>query len=451
MASSQAFWLANRRVQSWRDDYTVRAIEFLTSVMDSSTWSRRVQAVKDKFEAEKHDWRQGDFTTRFAPRDLIDWYIFQANAYAKPEERHDWFEPEAFRITPIFHRIGELVPQLEQIDGVMDRIKAMMTTGQVKADDALFELLVAGAYKTRGWSDVRFHPESPGTKKSHDLFVGTGKNQWAVECKRINRSGAGYEAREYKDAQRLAAPVHELCSARERSLVVGVGYEVELSKVPDDYLVGKAHAFLREPSSFQWDDGISNGFVQDIDLRATLAVLESDDVFFGSSRMVELLLGDHTPDADYSVAAQWDPAPNRPLFATAMNQASVVCWMSLSKQAQLGKARHLKSVVADACEQIPEDCPAVVHVGYESFGGNAVDDVRHTLNHREMLTFDPKGKQLRWVYGNYMRPEHTNSSNESQAMSETTATYLIGEHSAQPPLPGHLLLQDDNGTPGAHW
>jgi len=446
---SNSFWLADPRVLECRDDEVIKAIEFFISVVDGIAWSRRIEIVKNKFETKRHEWSIGDFATQFTPREQIDWYIFQAIAYANPEERHNWFEPEAFRVAPVFRRIGQLVPHLKKIGGIMDRVDAMMRSGQVKADDALFELLVAGAYKVRNWPDVHFHPE--GRTKSHDLFVERDRLKWAVECKRINRSGDGYEAKEYRCAQTLAAPVHRLCKTKKCSLALNVGYEIELSEVPEEYLVEKVEAFLKNPSLFHWADSISNGFIQNIDLTVIHAILERDDVFFGSSRMIELLVGNHEPDMDYSLAADWEPSRERQLFATDLDQASIVGWMSVSSQAQLGKVRHFKTVVSRACEQLPEDFPAVIHVGYESIGGTCVDEIRHRLNCAEMRNFDPKSKKLKWVYGNYLRPEHTNSRNEACAMSETTAPYMVGNHVTPPPLANHLLLSNEGGVAGAHW
>lgn len=68
-----------------------------------------------------------------------------------------------------------------------------------------------------------------------------------------------------------------------------------------------------------------------------------------------------------------------------------------------------------------------------------------------MKSFTPGKSRLRWVYANYMSPEHTNDRNEAAAISETTARYRIGPHGAQAPLPNHLLFQDGDGTPGNHW
>ncbi|WMY10918.1 hypothetical protein [Paraburkholderia phenoliruptrix] len=383
----------------------------------------------------------------FDPRDLIAWYVFQANAYA--QERRDWFEPEAFRIAPVFRRLGQLVPQLEEVAGAMERVEKIMKEGKSQPDDGLFELLVAGAYKTRSWPEVQFVPERPGIAKTHDLFASRGRSRWAVECKRVNRSG--YESEEYGHGLRVARTVHELCRSRRRSLVLEVVFEAELANVSDEYLAERADAFITDSSCTQWEDDWSHGRVREVEWHTVQSVLQRDDVFFGSSRMVELLVGRYVQHVDHSVASDWIPARGRPLYATAVNQASVISWMSNSQEAMSRKARHFRSIVARASEQLPADCPSAIHVGYEARDGNSVGALRHELNRIQMRSFDPKKSRLRWVYGNYLSPEHTNHPNESSALSETTATYKIGRHSTSNPLPNHLLFNDDPGVRGHHW
>lgn len=403
--------------------------------------------VRHVFDAGRQAWAAGERGSIFDPKDGIAWYVFQAHAYAAA--RQDWFEPEAFRITPIFRRLGQLLPQLKSISGISDRIPRLMGAGKGQPDDGLFELLVAGAYKSRSWKVVEFVPEQPGVSKTHDITVSSGRRRWAIECKRVNRSG--YEAAEYEHGLRLAKPVHDLCRERSRSLVTEVIYQVELSEVPDSYLAEHAEAFIDDPRCDRWLDSLGQGQVRYIDWSHTRAVLEFDDVFFGSSRMVELLTGAYAPYVDHSVVADWIPAAQRPFHATAMSRASVVSWRSDSTDAAKRKARHFRALVAKAEEQLPDEYPGIVHVGYEARDGNSVDNLRHKLNSMEMKTFVPSDSQLRWVYGNYLSPEHTNARNESCAISETTATYKIGKHFTRSPLPNHLLFDSRRGNPGTHW
>ena len=403
--------------------------------------------VKQAFENGKLSWAAGKHAKLFDSGDAIAWYVFQANAYAA--HREDCFEPEAFRIVPVFKRLGQLVPHLDLVGGAKDRARLLMTTGRRQPDDGLFELLIAGTYKRHAWKDVAFVEERPGVARTQDLFVSAPRRRWAVECKRVNRSG--YEADEFHRGKHLASPIHELCKNRNSSLLVEVAYRVELSEIGDMYLQDRVEALLRERSKDQWDDAISYGRVREIDWRLARTVLQHDDIFFGSSRMIELLAGSFDHHSDYSVAADWVPARKHPLHATRIRQASVVRWLSTSPDAAWRKARHFRQMVARAATQLPGDCPGVVHVGYEAQDGNSVDWLRHRLNRAEMRTFDPGQSRLRWVYGNYLSPEHTNARNESAAISETTAAYKIGHHGTAEPLPSHLLFGDDPGTPGDHW
>lgn len=442
-------WIAQRQGQDWNDDGVLSAINWLTSFVDRSGWSRRLEIVRSRFDAGQQDWARGARSPLFDPQDAMAWYVFQANAYASAADRQDCFEPESFRIAPLFLRLGQLLPVLQSVTGIGERIERLMSSGRGQPDQGLFELLVAGAYKCRGWQTVEFVRERPGIAKTHEFNIAAGQRRWAVECKRVNRSG--YEAQEYVRGQALARPLHDLCRARNCSLVLEVIYKVELYEVDDHYLVDHAEAFLNNPRRTRWDDPITRGQVRHVDWRLARTVLEHDDVFFGSSRMVELLVGTYAANADHSVEADWTPARRRPLHTTAMNRASVVSWRSASEDAARRKARHFKSMVAEADEQLPGDRPGVVHVGYEARDGNSVDDFRHALNAVEMLTFEPRVSRMRWVYGNYLSPEHTNDPKEACALSETTATYRIGKHRTPPPLPNHLLFDDGRGKRGDHW
>lgn len=446
MKTPTPFWIALRENQDWVDHDVLRAIEWLTSVVEQRDWTNRIASVQQQFESAKSEWAIGNRVRLFDPADTIAWYVFQAAAYAS--QREHWYEPEAFRIAPVFRRLGQILPRLKDVHGIMDRVQYLMTSGRRQPDDGLFELLVAGAYKYT-WESVAFVPEQRGIAKTQDLLVTGKKRQWAVECKRVNKSD--YSGQELIYAETLAAPVHTLCRARGRSIIVEVQFKVELSAVAHDYLVERAEAFLGRPNLSRWDDAVAVGRIRNVDWRMAQAVLEQDDVFFGSSRMVELLTGHHTQTVDYDMAAEWVPSDGRPLHASSMSQASVVGWVSGSLEAALRKARHFRVLVAKGTLQIPDACPGVVHVGYEARTGNAADELRHVLNGREISTFDPKEKQLLWVYGNYLLPEHTNAQNEALAISETTARYKVGLHRKHEPLPNHGLFSEDLSHPGGYW
>lgn len=446
---SHPMWIAQRDGHDWTDDSALRVIDWFRGMVTESVWSQRMDAVRDRFEAGKRAWAQGNPEPLFDPEDAMFWYLFQAAAYASPSRRHDYFEPDAFRISPVFARLGQMLPQLSHVVGIEDRLETLMTKGKSQPDAGLYEVLVAGAYKSRGWKTVTFVPEQPGIAKTQDLLVTNGRRRWAAECKRVNRNE--YEEQEYQCALVLAQPVHELSEQLGLSVLCEVIFLVELKDVPLGYLGSRLRDCLSDPSLRAWKDEIAIGFIQDARLDLLQQVLQHDDVFYGSSRMVELLAGRYRQDFDHSVKALWEPSPQRPLHAHWVKQASVVSWRSGSPEAAESKARHFRALIAKATRQLPADCPGVVHVGYEALGNNSVDQQRHVRNSFEMWRFDPEGSRLRWVYANYLMPEHTTARNENWAVNETTAHYRIGRHKTAQPLPGHLVLSQEDGEPGDHW
>ncbi|MCP3414227.1 hypothetical protein NLM16_08955 [Bradyrhizobium brasilense] len=447
--SQDVAWITQRHGQDWRDESTLAAIDWLTSLVPLDEWGRRVTATDARFQAAKSEWALGRRVPLFDPADAIAWYIHQARCYADPTYRPDFFEPEGYRIAPVFRRLGQLLPTLKAIDGAEDRGARLMTDGKSRPDDGIFEFLVAGAYLRRGWERVAFVPETPGIEQRPDLYVDRGKSHWAVECKRAGRSG--YARDERIAGERMATRAHEISRTARRPLVVMVRFNAELTSLPEGYLAEKVSRFADNTGPYEWDDEGSTGVVFDVIWRPLLQILQTDDIYFGSSRMLQLLLGRYEPFMDFTLDGEWIPADGRPFHATSVSHVSVVTWTSMSAEAARRKAQHFRGVVGRASTQLPGDRPGAIHVGYEAVGGNSVDGLRHRLNAEQMRTFDARGSKLSWVYGNYFMPEHVTARNESAAVSESTAWYRAGASRAKQPLPGHLLFVDDDGKPGSHF
>lgn len=441
-------WLAQRHGQDWRDEDLLAAVEWLTSLVPTAEWDRRAAEAASRYQAAQVEWAQGRRVPLFDPVDQIAWYVLQARCYGDPRLRSEFFEPEGYRIAPIFRRIGQLLPDLKTVIGAEERAARLMTHGRSQPDDGIYELLVASTYKRRGWERVEFVPETPLTKQP-DLFVHRGRSHWAVECKRAGRSG--YARDERNAGERVARRVHDRSHALRRPVIMMVRFTAEIVNLPEDYLSQKVDQFARGVRHYEWSDENSAGVIADADLRALHAVLRHDDIYFGSSRMFQLLIGDYDPSIDFTVSGDWVPAEGRPLHATSVGHVSLVAWRSLSVESARRKAQHFRSVVGRASEQLPGDRPGIVHVGYEALGGNSVDGLRHRLNLEQMQTFDARESRLRWVYGNYFMPEHVTARNESSAVSETTACYPVGRPRTLGPLPGHMLFLDEDGLPGAHF
>lgn len=440
-------WTAPRTGWDWQDEKVLLASAWFAELANKRTWQKRMAATRDHFFAAKERWAKGEAVSFYDRSDTAAWYIFQANAYAT--DRENWVPEQAVRVAPTFTRIGEELTALLAIPGAEDRAARLMNADRSQPDGGLFELLVALAYRRAGWK-TEFVPERPGVAKTHDLNVQKGRRHWAVECKRMDRSS--YDARERVRSEDLMSAVHREALAASRSIYMQVAFDAELADLPDDYLRRRAAAYLADKAPAYWRDEHGMGTIREIDWRLIRKILAKDFVYFGSSRMIELLIGGYNHNFGHSMAGKWRPSRERPFWADALYQASVVAWRNRSRYAIRKKAMHFRSVVTKAAQQLPKDRPGVVHVGVESWSGPEADAVRHIRNKLEMMDFDPGDTRLRWVYGEYVAPEVTTRQNESWGIEETSASYRVGSHRTAEPLPYHMLLTpEDEINNGVHW
>ena len=440
-------WTAPTTGFDWCDENVLLATAWLGEMANRKTRKHRLDATRDRFLKAKEVWAKGEPAHFYDSRDTAAWYVFQANAYAN--DRMNWVPAEAVRMVPTFTRIGEELSTLLSIPGVETRAARLMNADRSQPDGGLFELLVALAYRRNGW-DTRFAAERPGVSRTHDIDVRKGRRSWAVECKRMDRSS--YEARERARGEALAQPVHALALEAGKSIFMNVAFDAELDMLPADYLARRARAYFDDSRVNLWRDNPGMGTIRPIDWSLAHQVLAEDDVYFGSSRMIELLIGQYDHDFAHSMAAKWRPARNRPLWASAVYQGTVVRWRNRSEEALRKKAKHFRATVANAAGQLPKDRPGVVHVGVESWSGGDVDGIRHLRNKLEMMLFEPGATRLRWVYGEYFALEVTTRSDESWALEETSASYCVGQHRTPEPLPDHMLLTPEAKIKhGVHW
>jgi len=441
-------WISPRTGHDWRDEDVIRAVNWLKSFVPAASMEARLDKARANLLDAQAKWTEGATADAYDPSDTAAWYILQGETFAI--DRRFWVPEESARIVPLLTRLGKELDRLRSISGAEERVGRLMTVEKRQPDGGLFELLVGLAYKRRGWTSVEFVPEERGVRRTPDLYVARPRRRWAVECKRLMPSA--YARQERERGRDLAAPIHSLSLDLGRSLVVEVGYKKQLREVPDNYLAETVRDAIDGRAFTRWEDEVSVGLARDVDWTLARRVLAHDDVYFGSSRMIELLVGRYAHDADHSITAKWRPSDERPFFAEAVYQASVVSWWSLASTARFQKARHFRSILANAEDQLPSDRPGVVHIGVESRSGEYVDALRHIRNFGEADTFKPTNSRLRWVYCNYFVPEATTQANEAWAMTETVVPYRIGSHRTAWPLPGHLLMMPEDGArEGVHW
>lgn len=440
-------WTAPRIGQDWRDEDVLRATNWLRSFVPKLEMDQRIEHARSHLLEARSNWEIGEQKALYNPLDAIAWYIFQAETFAI--DRRYLVPDETTRIVPSISLLGKELEKLRSVEGLDERIARIMNNERSQPDSGIFELLVALAYCRRGWR-AEFVPEAPGKARTHDLNVFKPRDSWAVECKRLVASTYAREEKMCGDG--LAGSVHSLCQKHQRSVVVDLQYKFELHSIELDYLKRHVETYLNGGPE-NWNDPVSFGSVREVDWSLPNKVLSTDYVYFGGSRMIELLVGSsYAHGSDHCMAATWEPAPTRPFYAENVSQASVVSWTSGSDGAISSKAAHFRRKLNDAEGQLPADRPGVIHIGIEDAGDKDVSNQRHRKNIQEAQRFQTNASQLRWVYVNYLLPEATTDRNESWALNETTTTHIIGEHSVPDPLPNHLLIgRDEDALCGDHW
>jgi hypothetical protein len=432
-------WTAPRTGHDWRDDELMLAVAWLKSFVPHREMESRLDRAKEFLLAARERMREGISAPLFDTLDIAAWYILQAETFAT--NRVFWAPEGVMRAVPYLTRIGKELPSLLTVKNVEERAARIMLTERRQPDSGIYELLVALAYRRGGWNRVEFVPETPGHGRTPDLHVFRPRSRWAIECKRLRPSS--YAAREKIRGTKLAEPIHAIALETNESVVVEVKYKVELDKVPEDYLVAPVRLAIEQRSLIAWNDEIASGRVRPVNWPLARKVLAVDDVYFGGSRMIELLVGYYVHEADHSMAAKWRRSAARPAYAEAVYQASVVSWRSQSHQAVFQKARHFRRVLANAEAQLPSDRPGVIHIGIESYAGADVDFMRHFSNIFEARSFELRKSRLRWVYANYFVPEMTTREDETWAITETMVPYKVGSHHTRWPLPGHMLVSPE--------
>jgi hypothetical protein len=233
-----------------------RAVEYFKSLIKADEWASRRAAVAKRFYQSligELD-NPADKGKYFDDRDLFGWYLFLGEAFTD----HPWNYEVIYgsRVVPIFAAIGRALDSLTRIEGFCERAENLVGPGKSQPNGPLFEMLVAAAYAKEG-AKVVLRPETRGQSKSYDLDIELRGKHWAVECKRI-------EAGEYAEGERqrmrelFKAPCRVLVGERRNSLL-DVNFDVELSDVPENYLLDKVQKFLKRcQSSFMWIDSKSH-------------------------------------------------------------------------------------------------------------------------------------------------------------------------------------------------
>jgi hypothetical protein len=136
------------------------AVAWLKSFVPRKEMEKRLDLAKTNLLAAQDRMRAGIMGPLFDPVDTAAWYILQAETFATA--RALWTPEGTMRVVPFLTRIGKELKLLLSVKGVEERAARMMLQERRQPDSSIFEMLVALAYRRRGWRRVEFVPETPG-------------------------------------------------------------------------------------------------------------------------------------------------------------------------------------------------------------------------------------------------------------------------------------------------
>lgn len=423
-----------------------KAVSFFRSLMKTGEWEKRRDLVAHHFYRSLvgQTASTDDKGRLFNERDVFGWYLFLGESFTDHPQNYEVVF--GCRVIPILATIGSNLGRLLEMRGFVERAQKLVNSGRAQPNGPLFEMLVAAAYGRLG-ADVVFRREMPGVARSHDLDIRIDSSPWAVECKRM-------EVDDYSEAERnrmrvLARPCLSLLGARMRSVMLNLEFKVELSAVPDTYLLEKIPLIeTRNPGGILWDDPVGRGIIGEMDLQTIQEALSESTWLYPGPQYMKLLTGSYRRNEDMIMAHRVKYADN-PHYIDEIDGAIVIRWASLSDDALDKKARSIIRKLAEATDQLPDDVPGVVHIGFEALHIDEVERRRYRKIAASVNQFDPRPKPLQYVYCHYLSPEA--SPEESWAIDETTHT--MGIRSDGGPFRHQTLMLPEGAKTrfGVHW
>ena len=422
-----------------------RGVEYFKSLIKPAEWVARRAIVAKRFYqsliGELDDpTGKGKF---FDDSDLFAWYLFLGEAFSD----HPWNYEVIYgcRVVPIFAAIGRELEVLKEIEGFQERAVRLVGRGKSQPNGPLFEMLVAAAYARAG-AKVVLRPEAPGQSKSYDLDVELKGKRWAVECKRM-------EAGEYAEGERqrmreLWKVPCLLLVGEQRNSILDVNFKVELSEVPESYLLEKVQRFLRRYlTAFMWNDTIAQGTISNLDIEPVRTALEKSYLLHPSPQFTKILTGGYRRD-DSMLSMYRVKYASNPHFIDELDLAVVARWGSLSEEAVDKKARDILKRLSEAADQLPPDVAGVAHIGFEALGAGEIEQRRYEKILEVARKFDRGTSQLEFVYCHYFAPDPT--PEETWAIDETVQ-WLGVSPKGRPLENGQLLPPEHGGRSGVHW
>ncbi|TKS58400.1 MAG: hypothetical protein EWM72_03066 [Nitrospira sp.] len=138
---------------TWPDNPDVRRwLNWAISLIGEKSWLGRKAKLKSFASSRppaSHP-APADFNFPVTPDERAGWYLYQCELYL--DSPFDFDMPQCSRIIPVVQRLGSHLDRIVLIPGATERMQRSLISSGIDIDSTLFELTIASAYSTRGFT-----------------------------------------------------------------------------------------------------------------------------------------------------------------------------------------------------------------------------------------------------------------------------------------------------------
>ncbi|MEX0424456.1 hypothetical protein KDV38_12055 [Providencia rettgeri] len=393
--------------------------------------------------------------------DLIIWYMYLADVYLDSLVEN---EPnQAARVLPILAEIGRMINELKKCDGINFKLNDLLIKKGNQPDTLLFELLVACCYIRNGWN-VTFIPESP-KEKTPDLLIKKNGSNYFVECKRLNKV-TDYSEKERNEWLKHWKHISAKMLSHDNSLMLDIVFLNEIDKVKTSDICNSLADLLSNFSNNTKTKTLSHKDftlkLDKIDINKIQLHLVDNNIKLPSPLLYSLIDSEYSTDSSYTFTGYInvckitenddEEKDDRVLniFLDSVRKIACAKWECISDVSLDKKARDIKNLLSKATKQAPDNETTIIHIGYETLHGPAIEKIREKKIKSTINNFDFDSKDIGIIYLHALQA--ICPPNEKFDFLETTQ-WLAKDEYKDIILVDDLLINfsDSNKQNKTHW
>ena len=411
--------------------------DYLLSLLDKDQYLKRRDIVYKHLEKTLHD---GYITVYEKPRspylpfdytnDLPMYYLVQLELFLGSYVEYD----AAFiaRVYPKINQIGRMLELLKNVENFKQKNIKLLRKNNKSVENDLFEICTATVYIKNGYKEIEFIPEKKDNK-TPDLKA----DQIYIECKRKVKE-CDYSIEERKLWYQQFDPVSAFFRENNLSLVIEVDFKRELNTYSKLYLykIVRQMFDVYRCNNYRTDDISIKIRHSNIDLYNTRR--HSENIRMDKPLFNETLYNFDSKKGGITTLLKLSYDKGLYKVSPHVSYAAGGIWFSSSTESFINKAVSIRKNIEKALKQIPSKHSSNIHICYESYENQEVEQRIIEKALRDINTLNLEEKILHNIFLHILRPE--NSNTEDSIYEETVVVF---QKSDRPQLLEKLYIFGD--------